>query len=255
MKKKTKKSFRLGKSKIKKGGANYKILNNTNVIIEPKNTIKKKLAIIVPYKNRKQHLDILSQYLTHYLKDIDYKLFVIEQDNENLFNRGRLINIGFDIAKNDYDYFALHDVDHLPLDADYSYVNIPTHLSSLSSQFNYKIVYDTYFSGVVLVNKEDFIKLNGYGNNFFGWGGEDDDLYFRVMKKFGKRGRRNGKFLSLPHEYVGRKKNPKYNKITELLNNKESRLQNDGLNSLKYKINNQHNDKKNYTLIKVDWDN
>ena len=40
---------------------------------------------------------------------------MIEQANTQKFNRGILLNIGFDLAKKkNYDYYIFHDVDSLP---------------------------------------------------------------------------------------------------------------------------------------------
>lgn len=38
----------------------------------------------------------------------------------------------------------------------------------------------TYFGGVTAMSTQDFAIVNGYSNGFWGWGGEDDDLYNRV---------------------------------------------------------------------------
>jgi len=39
-----------------------------------------------------------------------------------------------------------------------------------------------YFGGIVAFNMEDFEQLNGFPNNFWGWGGEDDELMKRVQQ-------------------------------------------------------------------------
>lgn len=44
-----------------------------------------------------------------------FHIFVIEQSlDQRKFNRGKLLNAGFDMARNDYDVFIFHDVDLLP---------------------------------------------------------------------------------------------------------------------------------------------
>lgn len=44
-----------------------------------------------------------------------FHIFIIEQSADGRkFNRGKLLNAGFDIARNDYDVFIFHDVDLLP---------------------------------------------------------------------------------------------------------------------------------------------
>jgi len=58
-------------------------------------------VIIIPYRNRKEHLDL---FITNviplfetYLKP--FKLVVVEQEDGKLFNRGMLLNIGFNEYK------------------------------------------------------------------------------------------------------------------------------------------------------------
>jgi predicted glycosyltransferase involved in capsule biosynthesis len=39
--------------------------------------------------------------------------------------------------------------------------------------------YGYIFGGVEAIWKEHFEKVNGFSNKYWGWGGEDDDLYHR----------------------------------------------------------------------------
>ena len=147
-----------------------------------------KLAIIVPYRDREEHLAQFVPHMEKFLsqQDIDFKLFIIEQGDENAFNRGWLLNVGYTIAKEQgFDYFCFHDIDMLPEDntCDYSWVDKPTHLASRLSKFNYKLIYPEYFSGVTLFNKEHFEWINGYSNKYWGWGFEDDDLLLRLTEQ------------------------------------------------------------------------
>lgn len=36
--------------------------------------------------------------------------------------------------------------------------------------------YEDIFGGVSALTKEQFINVNGFSNEFWGWGGEDDDM-------------------------------------------------------------------------------
>ena len=68
-----------------------------------------------------------------------------KSNNLKLFNRGRLLNIGYKIAiSHGCDYVSFHDVDMLPEEANYLYPTKPTHLASQLSNYNYgkKIVLD-----------------------------------------------------------------------------------------------------------------
>ncbi len=135
-----------------------------------------KLGVIVPYRHRYDHLIAFKTAISKYLKfkNIDFELIVVEQDDAKSFNRGKLLNIGFKQAqKLKCNYVVFHDVDMLPLEVDYSYCDFPSHLASERATF------DEYFGGVTLFPVEQFEKINGYSNEYWGWGFEDDDLLYR----------------------------------------------------------------------------
>ena len=161
----------------------------------------KRLSIIVPYRNREEHLSLFVPHMEKFLEreEIEFNIFIIEQDNEKPFNRAKLLNVGFDLSK-DFDYFAFHDVDMLPLDSDYSYVDGPTHLASEVEQFSWGLPYDGYFGGVTLFDRESFIKINGYSNDYWGWGAEDDDVLHRCMLMDVDTYRKECRYRSLSHE-------------------------------------------------------
>ena len=143
-----------------------------------------KLGICIPYRNRKEHLDKLIPHLTEHLtkQGIEHSFYVANQIDEKLFNRGAMKNIAAKYAFEDgCDYIAWHDVDMLPHeDADYSYPEeTPIHIATKLSKYDYKLGYDQYFGGVVLFTKEQVEKTNGYSNDYWDWGQEDDDLFWR----------------------------------------------------------------------------
>lgn len=43
-----------------------------------------------------------------------------------------------------------------------------------------RLPYAGIFGGVCAISREHFELLNGFSNMFFGWGGEDDDMYNRI---------------------------------------------------------------------------
>ena len=145
-----------------------------------------KLGIIVPYRNRFEHLQQFKEHITSYLDSNsydDYVVIVVEQDDANLFNRGMLLNIGFKEAKKQQcDYVVFHDVDMLPLYVNYSYYDKPLHLATnfvLEEGEKDRTIFDEYFGGVTLFPSDVFEKIDGYSNKYWGWGYEDDDLRFR----------------------------------------------------------------------------
>jgi hypothetical protein len=150
-----------------------------------------KTAIIIPFRDlepekpRTKQLDEFIKYMADYLKDINYKIFVVEQtDDSNKFNRGQLLNIGFKFAENEgYNNFIFHDVDLLPsaeLKKYYTEVpeKNPVHIAAVWDRYGKN---PDYFGGIVAFNKEMFNRINGFPNNFWGWGGEDDELYKRTI--------------------------------------------------------------------------
>lgn len=41
-------------------------------------------------------------------------------------------------------------------------------------------MYHKLAGGVLSMNVEHYIKINGYSNMYWGWGGEDDDMAIRL---------------------------------------------------------------------------
>ena len=88
--------------------------------------IKPEIAIIVPYRDlhkeqcRKQQLDkfipSISKFMESVKRESTYRIYIIEQSNdERKFNRGKLLNIGFQIAcAEGCKALIFHDVDLLP---------------------------------------------------------------------------------------------------------------------------------------------
>lgn len=141
-----------------------------------------KLGIIVPYRDRETQLKRFLSHMKDYIKDIDYEIFIVEQADDKPFNRGKLLNAGYKYAVNKgCDYFVFHDVDMLPEDVDYSYSDKPLHLATHLQEHDYETTFFDYFGGVTMFTKEDFKTINGFSNDYWGWGFEDDDLLIRCL--------------------------------------------------------------------------
>ena len=116
-----------------------------------------KLGIIVPYRNRFEHLKKFKKSIIDYLDSNSYENYVViivEQDDARLFNRGMLLNIGFEEAeKQGCDYVVFHDVDMLPIYVNYSYHSKPLHLATnfvLDDEEKERTIFDEYFGGVTM---------------------------------------------------------------------------------------------------------
>lgn len=145
-----------------------------------------RVAIIIPYRSRAKQLLLFLQHMHPFLKkqQVEYMIFVIEQNGNEPFNRAMLMNVGFREALKIHNFhcFIFHDVDLLPEDDRniYSCPEQPRHMSVAINKFNYKLPYSSIFGGVSALTKEQFENVNGFSNSFWGWGGEDDDMYNRL---------------------------------------------------------------------------
>jgi glycosyl transferase family 7 (putative galactosyltransferase) len=198
-----------------------------------------RLIVIIPYRDRAQNLARLVPALHAHLERVDHRVVVVEQAGDGVFNKGRLLNAGFDLHKHEDAYFCFHDVDLLPenADCDYAYPVTPTHVSRYCSQFDYQVPYERIFGGVVLFNRRDFARVNGYSNAYWGWGCEDDDMAQRIAHHGLAVGRRQGRYLSLPHAHGWNQE-----AVPDAYRRNRARLRkrysyvHDGLTTLQYKV-------------------
>mmetsp|Transcript_10130 Transcript_10130/g.24580 ORF Transcript_10130/g.24580 Transcript_10130/m.24580 type:complete len:391 (-) Transcript_10130:316-1488(-) len=168
------------------------------------------VAIIVPFRDlhaeqkRSEHLSKFVPHMIKFLGDLqtrerkirDFHVYIVEQsDDGRKFNRGKLLNIGFDLARKrrngsggggggggnkQHDVFLFHDVDLLPskqLNEAYSrFPTVPHHIARCWDRYSNN---PKYFGGIVSFSSSDYKRINGYPNTFWGWGGEDDELQLR----------------------------------------------------------------------------
>ena len=199
-----------------------------------------KLAVVVPYRDRAEHLKQFLPYMKEYLdkQNMVHNIYIIEQETGKPFNRAKLLNIGFLEADSDCDYFVFHDVDMLPQNVDYNYQDLPTHLAAAASQFNYALPYDGYFGGVTMFSRWSMSKVNGYSNEYWGWGAEDDDVLYRCHLAGLKVQRQSpGILKSLSHDRQIDEQYYKKNieRIREMWSKKLD-WENEGINSCKYSV-------------------
>lgn len=83
----------------------------------------KKLAVIVPFRDRFEELLKFVPHMNKFLsaQSIPHHIFVINQIDRFRFNRASLINVGFLVSRDEFNYLAMHDVDLLPMNKDLKY--------------------------------------------------------------------------------------------------------------------------------------
>ena len=143
-----------------------------------------RLAVIIPVRDREAHLAALSPRLTGKLREqgIDHRIVVVEQEPGKLWNKGAMINAGLRHAADRCDYFGLHDVDAIPIEANYLCPTQPLRLvTKLVGSRQGEARPPRYFGGVITVLREQAFAANGFSNEYWGWGKEDDDFLFRLL--------------------------------------------------------------------------
>jgi hypothetical protein len=184
-------------------------------------TLQDKYSIIIPYRDREEHLQLLLPRLQEVFKDKNYEIIVSEQNNDDNFNLSNTQNVAAQFATGNI--IILHQVDYYPLDdVSYEILDQPTLPAKKGIFVNYDLTKRSYddipegyrkwedsidegfYGGVIVMRKEHWDKINGLNPLYKGWGNEDEDLRER-LKWAGYSPRRNdmGTFYCLYHEDNG----------------------------------------------------
>ncbi|KAL4232506.1 Beta-1 [Mactra antiquata] len=198
------------------------------------------IVVVIPYRNREDQLKSFMHYMHPFLqsKNLSYQMVVVEMTPGLEFNRAMLLNIGFIESMNatDNQCFIFHDVDLLP-EKTYTPYNCdtsPRHMAVAIDKNGYKLPYPSFFGGICALTKEHFQRINGFSNQYFGWGGEDDDFHDRLKQSglsITRLSLQDGRYHMLSHAA----EKPNTEKF-ELFKTMRVRSSFDGLNSLKYKV-------------------
>lgn len=151
------------------------------------------LTIIVPYRDREEHL---KQFIPHMNKYVpDAKIIVVEQAGSGPFNRGRLLNIGF-LETNIHTHYCFHDVDLIPVNCKYDLLNGVNQLAYS------KIQPKDYLGGVTMFDITSFFESCGYHNDYF-HRAEDNEMMFNLKQKGIFVADHRFTFKQLPHPRTG----------------------------------------------------
>jgi hypothetical protein len=232
-------------------------------IPQPLEFTSARLTIVIPFRDREEHLRRLLPPLSAVLREqqVDYRILVVEQTVPGLFNRGKLLNIGITHAANATDYYCLHDVDAVPVHANYRCPSQPLRLvNAIVRPEGETRRAAHYFSGAVSVRKEQITAANGLSNSYWGWGKEDDDFFFRLLLA----GHvcyvdRQGRYLDLPNPGIVKTSTSSNLAHTRDNRKRRSRLVrgwsdpfDDGLSTLKFQVVKEINES-DYSKILVSW--
>ena len=139
------------------------------------------LVIVVPYRDRERQLKYFLENTWSLVKKIipNSFLVVVEQEQGKLFNRGIVLNIGISEYFDKTRYFIFHDIDINPCQEVIEELYVKeveknTFLGILTSPYQ-------TLGGIIKFNPQDFKDINGFPNNYWGWGVEDRVLYNRAV--------------------------------------------------------------------------
>ena len=184
-------------------------------------------------------------------------LMVSEQvEPRKYFNRGQVLNIAvkyFIENVGNPDSVIFHDIDIIPnvtLFREYSkykdsYSLMPFRSKNFKKTYGFKLFAG---SAIYLTKPDIFINANGYPNNYWGWGGEDNALDKRLKNNRVKlQHNTKGEFTSTDKQRANNKEKLKYLKkekvrnmmVYELQDTDKKQWRNNGygqLNNLNYQI-------------------
>lgn len=181
-----------------------------------------KYSIIIPYRNRESHLEIMIPRLKELFEKESYEIIVSEQNDQDNFRIACVENVGYLHSKGDI--IILHQVDYYPTD-DVSYevedipvlparkgiflsndneslrdyLDIPGGYRKWSNEID-----PAFYGGVICMTRSHFEQINGLNPLYKGWGNEDEDLRERfVWAGIPVKRNETGTFLCLYHEDNG----------------------------------------------------
>lgn len=176
------------------------------------------ISIVVCYRDREEHLKQFVPHIRDVFKYIPHEIIIVEQNDNDKFRRGQLLNDGVRYAI--YNRIALHDVDYLPESSEPYFGDTdvvlpvrrviftendgktPLPLEQVPSGYRHfkDGVDDNFFGGVIVFNKDSFIEINGFNTLYQGWGKEDEDLRERIKEYELTVERMDGTFYALQHD-------------------------------------------------------
>ena len=176
-----------------------------------------RVVIVVPFRedgagNRTSQLRrLLSFFETHVPRhakanNMQVRVLVVEQSEDGYrFNKGQVMNAGYAHASAQYstnssssERYIFHDVDMVPSDETLAHYftslcrpcprrscdKAKGKVVRVLQDANQRYDVNGCFGGVLVVDSTQFAGMNGFPNDFWGWGGEDNAFFARVVHFF-----------------------------------------------------------------------
>ena len=184
--------------------------------------MKKSYSIIIPFRDREEHLQILLPQLHTDFTGTNYEIIVAEQTDNFRFKKSSLFNLA--IPRTDGDILVFHDVDYVnsrhiknsyfhtePTDK-VAFLPVRTvvfvdehlivkHKNDIPSGYRHfkDGVDNDFFGGVIMMTRNMFDSIGGFNPYYNGWGLEDADARERILLNGFEYVRGVGDFMALSH--------------------------------------------------------
>eukprot|EP00966_Prymnesium_polylepis_P181130 4195411-Prymnesium_polylepis.1 len=155
-----------------------------------------RLAVIVPFRAGvgRQGLGALHElcrrlpeHLNTHDRDLHHRIFVVNQTDGRPFNRGALVNAAVRVLSGgrsrwaESDYLAIHDADRFPVEGNRTgCAAVTPAYYSYPAREPRGLHPDSFAGGVLVLRTHLFRAVNGFSNQYWGWGEEDNDLFVRL---------------------------------------------------------------------------
>ena len=133
-------------------------------------------------------MNLISNVKQYFAKtNIEYKIVIAEQNDDNKFNRGYLLNIGFIESEKLFNENREHKYKYIHMNTDYTF-NLNRSFPVEILDFN-KGFLDLHrpphpvLGAACVFDAESYKEINGFPNDLYGWGGDDWAIYKRIINK------------------------------------------------------------------------
>jgi hypothetical protein len=148
-------------------------------------------VFLVPYRargvqsfRRDQIQAMIANVQTYFAKNrLDYKIIIAEQNNNEKFNRGFLLNTAFLEAQK----LKFQDAKFLHFNVDYIFDlnrEFPDEVRAFTNGFlDFHRPSCPVLGAACLFDGDSYKTINGFPNDLVGWGGDDWAIYNRIIQK------------------------------------------------------------------------
>lgn len=207
-------------------------------------------VICIPYRNRKAQLDLFLEKTLPLLPSSCHVLIIEQSNDGQLFNRGKLLNIGFTEFKDKTTYFMTHDVDINPTRQTIeTYYSLPVKDNEVIGIYT---SHHNTLGGIVKFRSSTVFRCNGFINEYWGWGAEDKTLQnrcefykFKISKNILNNDPKRHEYFMILNDVDDRIKSAdlyprtqfEYHMFKMLTKEQKTQtIQKSGLNTLKYEV-------------------